>query len=157
MKRDVQIFVLLLLVMVLSGCAGVTPTSYEQPVVSLQTFRILPQTGGAPRFEIGLQVINPNRESLSFEGIFYTVEIEGYRVLAGVSNDLPTVAPYSEAAITLEAGIDLIEGIRLINRLMMNPRETFHYAFKAKLDPGGFSRSIVVEEEGEINMSPQTQ
>ena len=136
----------------LGGCASMTNPGVEPPVVSLSSFRMLPQQTVSPRFEIDLNIINPNRDPLSFEGIFYTVTIEGYEVLAGVSNNLPTVAPYSEADILLEAGVDVIKSIRLISSLMQQPRDSFRYGFTAKLDPGGFNPKITIEEEGEFSL-----
>lgn len=136
----------------LSGCAGITNPDFEQPVVSLSSFRMVPQQTVGPKFEIGLHIINPNRQALSFEGIFYTVTIEGYDVLAGVSNDLPTVDPYGEADITLEASVDLVKSIRLISSLMQQPRDRFKYSFKAKLDPGGLNPRITIQEDGEFDL-----
>ena len=125
---------------------------FEPPVVSLQSFKMLPQESVSPRFEIGLHIINPNRDPLNFEGIFYTVGIEGYNVLSGVSNDLPIVEPYGEANITLLANVDLFKGIKLITSLLQEPRDTFKYSFDAKLDLGGFSPNINLQEEGEFNL-----
>ncbi len=136
----------------LSGCAGITNSHFEQPVVSLSSFRMVPQQAVSPKFEIGLHIINPNREALSFEGIFYTVTIEGYDVLAGVSNDLPTVDPYGEADITIDASVDLVKSIRLISSLMQQPRDRFKYSFKAKLDPGGLNPRITIQEDGEFDL-----
>ncbi len=136
----------------LGGCAGMMRSTLNTPDVSLQTFRVLPQQGVGPRFEIGLHIINPNREPLNFFGIYYTVDIEGYKVLSGVSNNLPTVEPYGEADIYLEAGVDLLSGIRLLSSLMNDPRESFKYGFKAKLDPRGYLRDIIIQEEGEFNL-----
>jgi LEA14-like dessication related protein len=115
-------------------------------------FKVLPQEGITPRFEIGFRIINPNLDPLNFEGIFYTVDIEGHRVLAGVSDNLPTVAPYGEANITLEATVDLIKGIQFISALINKPRDTFKYSFNAKLDPGGITPKIIIKEEGEFNL-----
>lgn len=140
------------LLSLLSGCAGMTNSQFEQPVVSLSSFRMLPQEMVSPKFEIGLHIINPNRESLSFEGIYYTVTIEGYDVLAGVSNNLPTVDPYGEADVLLEANVDLLKSIRLISSLMQQPRDRFKYSFNAKLDPGGLNPRITIQEDGEFNL-----
>lgn len=140
------------LLALLSGCAGMTNSQFEQPVVSLSSFRMLPQEMVSPKFEIGLHIINPNRESLSFEGIYYTVTIEGYDVLAGVSNNLPTVDPYGEADVLLEANVDLLKSIRLISSLMQQPRDRFKYSFNAKLDPGGLNPKITIQEDGEFNL-----
>ncbi len=136
----------------LGGCAGMMKPDFEPPVVSLNTFKMLPQQSVSPRFEIGLHIINPNREPLNFAGIYYTVDIEGYNVLSGVSNTLPTVEPYGEADITLDASVDLFKGIKLITSLLQEPRDTFKYSFNAKLDVGGFSPSIKVKEKGEFTI-----
>lgn len=135
-----------------SGCAGISNPDFESPVVSLQSFRVIPGQSITPKFEITLHVLNPNRDPLDFEGIFYIVDIEGYEVLAGVSNTLPTIEPYGEADIVLEAGVDLIKSIKLISSLMQQPRDQFTYGFKAKLDPGGMTREIRIQEEGEFNL-----
>ena len=151
--RNNTIFLLSILALCfLCGCAGKMSPGFEPPVVSLRTFKMLPQESVSPRFEIGLHIINPNRDSLNFDGIYYTVDIEGYKVLSGVSNTLPTVEPYGEADITLEANVDLIKGIKLITSLLQEPRDTFKYSFNAKLDLGGFTPNIKVQEEGEFNI-----
>lgn len=152
MQKNLRLLLLIFTLCFLCGCAGTMRPGFEPPVVSLQTFKMLPQESVSPRFEIGLHIINPNRDPLNFAGIFYTVGIEGYNVLSGVSNDLPTVEPYGEAKITLLADVDLFKGIKLITSLLQEPRDTFKYSFEAKLDLGGFSPNTYVKEEGEINL-----
>lgn len=152
MYRAMVVILGLWVLSLLSGCAGMTNSQFEQPVVSLSSFRMLPQEMVSPKFEIGLHIINPNRESLSFEGIYYTVNIEGYDVLAGVSNNLPTVDPYGEADVLLEANVDLLKSIRLISSLMQQPRDRFKYSFNAKLDPGGLNPKLIIQEDGEFNL-----
>ncbi len=151
-KMTVLVFTLATL-FILNGCAPMTNPQFESPVVSLYSFKMLSQDRVTPTFEVGLRIINPNREPLNFEGIFYTIEIEGYKILAGVSNDLPVVDPYGEATLTLEASVDLIRGIKLISSLMQEPRDTFVYSFNAKLDPGGFSPKILIQEKGEFSLN----
>ena len=137
---------------IFSGCAGLMSSSLESPDVSLSSFKVLSQQGVSPRFEIGLHIINPNRDPLNLVGIYYTVDIEGYKVLSGVSNNLPTVEPYGEADIYLEAGIDLLSGVRLFSSLINEPRDVFNYAFSAKLDVGRFASKIIIQEKGEFNL-----
>jgi LEA14-like dessication related protein len=152
MQKNFSFLLLFFTLCFICGCAGTMRPGFEPPVVSLQSFKMLPQESVSPRFEIGLHIINPNRDPLNFEGIFYTVGIEGYNVLSGVSNDLPTVEPYGEANITLLANVDFFKGIKLITSLLQEPRDTFRYSFDAKLDLGGFSPNINVQEEGEFNL-----
>ena len=146
------LFLLLMLPILLSGCASKLNPGFESPIVSLQTFEMIPQSGISPGFEIGLNIINPNREALDLEGIYYTISIEGYKLLAGVSNDLPRVPAYGDANITLVARVGLLSSIRFFNSLLNDPRDSFSYSFNAKLDPGGFQPKIIIRETGEINL-----
>ncbi len=152
MSRIFVVLVAMWMLSFFSGCAGITDPRFESPVVSLSSFRMLPQTESGPKFEIDLHIINPNRTALDFEGIYYTVTIEGYDVLAGVSNNLPIVEPYGEADILLEASVDLVRSIRLISSLLQQPRNSFKYSFSAKLDPGGLNPIITIRENGEFSL-----
>ena len=78
----------------MAGCAGFVPGS-EPPAVSVTSFALAPASrGNAPRFNIGIHVVNPNRNPIRLRGMSYTVEIEGNRILNGANPDLPTVPGY---------------------------------------------------------------
>ncbi len=140
------------MIFLLCGCAGLG-TQYEKPVVGVSSFRLLPSEGVAPRFEIGLHIVNPNRTPLTLKGIYYTVSIEDHRVLAGVSNNLPEVAAYGEEDVALTATVDLVGGIILFGDLVNKPQDSFNYSFKAKLDVGELFSNIVIHEKGVISLS----
>ena len=103
-----------------------------------------------PQFEIGLRVINPNRETLKIRGVSYTVSLEGQELIKGVDNRLPAIEGYGTGDVTLTAAPNLLAGIRLITDLMSGPRDTFDYALEAKLDVGALMPAIRVRDEGEI-------
>ena len=145
--------VLLVLLLTLAGCSGLEP-GYEPPAVGLTSFRALPGEGLAPRFEIGLHIINPNRDVLHLAGLVYSIKLEGHRVLTGVRRDLPVIPGYGEADVTLVATTDLLSSIRLLGDLLEQPRDTFHYEFDAKLDPGGLRPTLHVQEQGQVRIAP---
>lgn len=139
-------------VLLLSGCAGLG-VGREPPTVSVQSFRALPgEGGGLPAFEIGLIVLNPNPEPLRLQGIAYSIRLDGQPLLDGVSNEMPAIEGYGQGAVTLDAAVNVLGGIRLLNNLMRSPRQTFDYEFTAKLDPVGFSRNVRVTESGRIDL-----
>ena len=137
--------------LLIQACASIDP-DYEQPTVSLSSFRALPSEGGMPTFEIGLHILNPNSTSFSLEGVVYTVSIQGHDVVKGVGKDFPVLEGYSEQTIKLTAAANLFAGIRLVMELMNSPNESLEYEFEAKLDTGGFGRSIRVKEKGSFQM-----
>ena len=114
---------------------------------------MLPSDNIAPRFEIGLRVLNPNRSELRLEGLSYHIEIEGHKIVSGVSNELPEIAGYSEGNIRLTATANLLSGIRLLSDLMSEKRDILKYGFDAKLDTGALSPAIHVRESGEFSFS----
>jgi len=152
-RRPAQLLPLFAL-LALSGCATLQP-GYETPTVTVNSFRTLPGEGVAPRFEIGLRILNPNRSPLKLHGIAYSVHLEGHRLLAGVANDLPEVAPYGEADITLDAGVDLLGGIGLIGDLLQASRKSLSYRLEAKLDIGPLQPAIRVNHEGQLSLGPR--
>ena len=96
--------------------------------------------------------MNPNSTSFQLEGVVYTVSIQGHDVFKGVGKDFPVLEGYSEQTIKLTAAANLFAGIRLVMDLMNSPNESLEYEFEAKLDTGGFGRSIRVKEKGEFRM-----
>lgn len=142
-------FAILLLVLSITGCARFTP-NYEEPTVGLKTFRLIPTPGIVPTFEIGLHIINPNRDPLNIQGLYYTVSIEGHKVLAGVANELPKIEGYGEGDIIIEATVDLLSGAKLIRSLIIQPTTAFQYTFNAKLDMGTFLPTMNIVETGQL-------
>jgi Late embryogenesis abundant protein len=138
-----------LLVLLLPACAGLRP-GYETPSVTVNSFRALPSDGGMPNFEIGLRVVNPNREALKLAGIAYSIRLDGHEIIKGVGNDLPVIEAYGSGDVTVTASANLFAGIRLVSELMRVPKDSFDYEFEAKLDPGGLYPTIRVTDSGTI-------
>lgn len=144
----------LLMIMMVAGCATLHP-DYETPIVNVSSIQALPAEGIAPRFEIGLHIINPNRSALKLHGIAYSLKLEGYKILTGVANDLPVVEGYGEGDVTLIASASVLSSIRFFTDLMKASRDAIAYDLEAKLDLGGLQPNIYVVESGEIDLSGQ--
>jgi len=136
----------------IQACATMDP-DYENPTVTISSFRALPSDGMVPRFEIGLHILNPNTSAFQLEGIVYTVSIQGHDVVKGVGKDFPLLEGYSEQTVKLTATANMLAGVRLIMDLMKSPNEDLEYEFEAKLDTGGFGRSIRIKETGSFRMN----
>lgn len=147
---------LLVFPIMLAACTGVIP-GYEQPQVTIMSFALAPgSTSIAPRFNIGVRVVNPNRIALPLRGMSYTVEIEGNRVLNGAAPDLPTVPAYDSADFVIEAAPDLLGGARLLSGLFSHQKNSLDYTFRARIDAGGLMSFITVEESGSFAL-PRAQ
>jgi LEA14-like dessication related protein len=144
-------FACLLVPLLLTGCTTMAP-GYEQPQVNVTSFKLAPESTSGPRFNIGLQVVNPNRTELRLAGMTYSIEIEGNRLMSGAQNELPVVAAYGTADILVQASPSLLGGVRLVADLLSGPGAALDYTFKARLDAGGMLQQIRVEESGSFDL-----
>lgn len=156
MKYATRWIVFGLLLAMLSACGALRP-GYEKPHVTIQSFRALPSDGFAPRFEIGLHIVNPNSVGLNLVGIAYDVELDGHRILTGVANNLAPIEAYGEGDVMLSAATDVFGGVGLIADLMQSQRSSVRYDVSAKLDVSGFGRNIRVKRTGELALSDLTR
>lgn len=138
--------------LLLSGCASLTQ-DLDPPKVSLTSFRSLPAEGGAPRFEIKLRVINPNTQTLDIAGISYSIELLDRELITGVANDIPPIEGYGEGEVTLDAGLQLFEIVRLLTSLGEAGEGPLTYRFTAKIDFRGLMPTQRIEDSGEITLN----
>lgn len=150
-KVSINFLLLCISGLLLQSCASLNP-DYEQPTVTLKSFRALPSEGVIPGFEIGLNILNSNSSAFQLEGVVYTISIQGHDVVKGVGKDFPVVEGYSEETIKLTAAANLFAGVRLIMDLMNTPNENLEFEFEAKLDTGGFGPSIRIKEKGAFRL-----
>ena len=141
-----------LALLLLAGCATLSPYP-ERPTVSVTSFALAPEsTGMAPRFRVGLSVVNPNRRELPLVGMSYAVELEGTRILSGATANLPVVPAYGSADFSVDLSPDLLGSARLLTDLMARQRDRLDYSFNARLDVGGWMPDIRVEQAGQISL-----
>lgn len=146
--------ILMFPILVLAGCAALSPYP-ERPSVSVTSFALAPESLGlAPRFQVGLNVVNPNRRDLPLVGMSYALELEGTRILSGAASDLPTVPAYGSADFSVELTPDLLGSARLATDLMARQRDQLSYSFNARLDVGGWVPDIRVEQSGRLALNP---
>jgi LEA14-like dessication related protein len=137
--------------MLLAGCAGIT-SDLDPPKVSLVSVRSLPVKGETPQFEIRLRVINPNKQQLDIAGISYTVALLGKEIVAGVANDIAPIDGYGEGIVTLKAGLQMLELLRLVTSLGTAGSKPLDYRFTAKIDFNGFVPTQRIEETGQLTL-----
>jgi LEA14-like dessication related protein len=138
---------------ILPGCTSLS-SDFETPTVTINSFRAIPSDSGAPSFEIGLRVVNPNRDALELQGIAYTISLDGRELINGVGKDLPVIPGYSEGDFTVTASASLYQGLRLITDMMNTPKDSLSYEVATKLDVGAFRPAIRVKDTGEISLAP---
>jgi len=131
----------------LVGCATLSP-GFEEPTLQVNSIRLKNSNSLAPEFEISLRVTNPNRDDLSIDGMTYTLNLAGNKVVSGAANDLPTIPAYGEADVKIMATLSLLGGFKLLNDLMNQYQESVGYEIIVRLDVGKFYPRITIQREG---------
>lgn len=123
----------------------------ESPKVRVESIQLLEPRGISQRFLVGLRILNPNDRALPVKGLSYTLALNGIELIEGVTGKVPTLAPYSETLVEVEASTDLVAALRLLNNLtLQNASEKLSYALTAKVNVQGIPGNVTVKEAGEV-------
>ena len=138
------------------GCAGLS-NDWETPAITVSSFKAVPGENAAPKFEIGLHIVNPNRTPLELDGIAYTISLEGHKLLTGVANDLPVIDAYAQGDVLLTGTVSLFNSIAFFADLARRKTHNdFSYSFDAKLDIGSLRPIIRVNKTGTLSLDPSS-
>lgn len=146
-------WLLVLSVLFLSTSCASLKSVVEKPRLAVTDFKLLGTQGLSPRFGIGLKVDNPNRFDLKLNGASYTLSLQGFEVIQGVSNDIPTIPAYGSATFTVEAQASFMEGLKLVKSLMANNTKALGYVLSVKLDAGDLVPTINIKDEGMVEFA----
>lgn len=137
----------------MAGCAALQP-KLEQPKVKVTGLKLLPAVGFNQPIEVGLVIANPNDRDLSLRGITYTIGIENYEVLSGVSKQLPVLKAYEETPLTVVVTANVLQLVRLLEHFgRTGLREDVNYNFKARLDFSAWLPALNIEEKGSLPLA----
>ncbi len=143
---------LVALALCLGGCASLLE-GIEPPKVSVDSVRSLPGGETGPRFQIVLRIANPNARALDIAGISYGIQLLGRELVSGVSNQVPRIEGYTEEQVIIDAGVNLLELLRLLGNLGRSRGDTLDYKFTAKIDFRGILPTQYVEDSGSIALN----
>lgn len=143
--------------LVLAGCSSLQP-KLEQPTVKVAGLQLLPAQGLSQPIEVSLLIANPNDRDLTLRGMSYTVGIENFDVLSGVSDQLPVLGAYKETPVKVVVSANVLQLVRLIEHFSRNGvKESVNYNFSAKLDFSAWLPALRVNEKGSISLAAKRQ
>ncbi|MDP4916142.1 MAG: LEA type 2 family protein [Haliea sp.] len=136
----------------LAGCAGLVP-AIDPPKVSVDSVQSLPMVDSGPRFRIVLRVANPNAQALDIAGVSYVIALMDRELVSGVTNQVPTIEGYTEEQVTIDAGVNLIEALKLLGTLGRSRGDPLEYRVTAKIDFRGLIPTQYVEDSGTLRLN----
>lgn len=141
----------------LSACASWQP-GFEEPTVKVTGLRLLPSQGMSQRIGLDLAIANPNAKDLSLRGISYTIGIENFSVLSGVTDEVPVLKAYQETPVSLIVSANILQVARLFEYFSRaGIKDSVSYNFEAKLDFNAFLPAMRVQETGSIPLTQGAQ
>ena len=133
--------------LLLAGCTTMRP-DFVTPSVSITSFKPIASESFAPKYEIGMRVVNPNAVKLNLRGMSYKIFLNYFQVVEGTAKDLHAVPANGESEFKVVGTISLFEGMRFVQDLMKNDNGQVDYRLQAKLDVGALVPSIRIEQAG---------
>jgi LEA14-like dessication related protein len=133
----------------LVACVSI-PSDFKEPGVTLVSIRPQLRNLFAPEFDVVLEVTNPNRVALEIVGLSYTVHLQGIKLIEGVATDIPKIAAYGKANVTLNATADLAAGLGLLGDLLKKPSDQVDFELNADIDLGSLYPMVRVQRRGSI-------
>lgn len=149
-----RLFLLAALVAMLPACAGFLPQE-DSLKVNLSGMKPLESTLMEQRFEVVIRVQNRSQATLDVEGLTFDLELNGKDFASGVSNQGVSIAPLSEAVMSINISSTLFGIIRQIQSLESLKTEPFRYELRGTLYTGGSFIGIPFSEQGEIDFRTQ--
>jgi hypothetical protein len=73
-------------------------------------------------------------------------------LIEGVANELPVVAAYGEADVSLHATANLMSGLNLLGDLLNQPSNQVEFELNAEIDLGTLYPMIRVQRSGMISL-----
>jgi len=153
LSRARSIATVFLGIFLLHACAGLQ-ANFQMPTVKIISLQPLANNGIEQRFKIDLRVENRNAMALSLVGMTYALELEGFKVISGVANNLPRIAAYGSEVVSIEASINLLEGFKFFSSVFSQPKSQLSYRLSTKLDTGlPILGVLTVEDTGVVSLS----
>ena len=135
----------------LMGCSTLGQ-EIPPPKLSITSLQVGDVEGLSQSFEVGLNITNPSAMTLNIRGLSYSLAINGYELVQGVSSDVPQVPAYGESSAKLVAKTNLFNAVRFLNNYIQgNGSEELTYELKAQLDVGRLLGRVNVVETGKVS------
>ncbi|QDO99940.1 LEA type 2 family protein [Thalassotalea sp. PS06] len=136
----------------LSGCAGLG-FNVEEPEIDVVGVRMLPVKGLSPKFEITLEVFNPNDFELNFSKVSYEFVVNGASLFTGNRYQVPPLEPFSTQTITLKGKASLLNSLKVLKQFADQPNKAVDYEFNARLEFANLLPDIPINKTGTFDPS----
>lgn len=152
MLRSMKRRPLLLLpaLLALTACASLSPSDPLQ--VAVAGIEALPGEGMEARMLVKLRIQNPNDTTITYDGVYVKLKVQGRTFATGVSDETGAVPRFGEAVIGVPVTISAMSMVRQVMGMMDGePVDRLRYEMSGKLNGAGFS-AVRFQSQGEFEL-----
>ena len=122
----------------------------SSPKVSITNVEVLSSQGFQPKFAVHLNILNPNSVPIPISGFSYVINLNGYELFSGATNDVPIIPAYSDVPVRVEVAANLMQSIGFMTQLLSGTISTLNYTIDAKVKVGGVFMPYDITEQGQV-------
>lgn len=153
--RQIHAACLLLLVMLMAGCASLP--SRDPLQVSVAGIEPLQGEGMELRLLVKLRVQNPNDAPVEYDGASLNLEVMGRSFATGVSDQAGTVPRFGEAIVAVPVTVSMMRMARqVLGMLDGKPVDKITYAMNGKLNGASLFGTQRFTASGEFELPKST-
>ncbi|MGI6409536.1 MAG: LEA type 2 family protein [Thiopseudomonas sp.] len=140
---------LFVLVTFLTGCSTWFSRDFHEPEIQLTNIELVYARLLEQEFLLEFRIDNPNEHSLPVRGMTYNLDINGFSLGRGQSNQWLTVPANGSARFELRAHTNLWRHLKNLVALLKNPDQPIRYSLDAELKTGlMFNKKVPVRRQG---------
>lgn len=157
-RKDLAYYSLLLLTMILAGCAAITGP-LDPPRISIADIQVQEVKTMETVFLVELRILNPNDAPLNVQGVTCDLEIDGRHFATGIASGRHQIPAYGTALVPVSVYASMLDMVTsFIQRIQAantgqqaQPMEyTLHG--KVRLDHGGMQKNLPFESSGALSL-----
>lgn len=134
----------------LAACGSV-PRQIAPPRVQMASVSLLEATVDHQRFEVMLDVDNPNAFDIPIDGIEFSARLSGQGVLIGESNEPATLAAGGTEMLRVELTTELVSSFASLLSVVQGPDDAIPYELNGSLKiASGIDRRVRFSYSGQV-------
>lgn len=145
-------FIILLLVICFSGCAGLGYREGDVKV-TISGLQLLDATLLEQRYLFKLRLLNRSQRALSISGLSFDVELNGKEFASGVSNQQVSLSAFDEAMVEVKVSSSLFGIIRQLQSMQEMENKALDYKISGRVYLAAGVFSLPFEETGMIDLN----
>lgn len=104
---------------------------------------------------VKLRVVNPNDQPIDYDGVYVKLDVQGFTVASGVSDEKGSVPRFGDAVIPVKVSISIVDVARHALQVFNGEApDTLTYHLEGKLN-GPLFGTTRFQSDGSVTLKPQ--